>query len=383
MPLVVRWLALLAAISLLALACRPAAQQATPATATSPAATSAPPTAATAPTGPAAAVASSARPTEAPLGPPVTVRVGMLSQTSDAGLFIAKDKGYFREQGIEMESLPFQNAQEMVAPLGAGQLDVGSGATSAGLLNAVAREVPIRIVADKGSTPPGFGFQGLVVRKELVDSGAFSGCASFKGYRIAVPGIGLSPEPAIDRALHDCGLGIGDIQIVPLGFPEIPSAMRNGAIDAAIMNEPLITSSANGLVTVYKRTDEIYPNQQIAVLLYAPHLINQQRAVGERFMVAYVKGLRDHWDAFTRGIGKAEIIDILSRNTPVKDKALLEQIVPVGLNPDGYVNMSTFSDDVEWWIDHGYVKGRVDPAQVVDNSFVDYAIERLGRYTPQ
>jgi hypothetical protein len=45
--------------------------------------------------------------------------------------------------------------------------------------------------------------------------------------------------------------------------------------------------------------------------------------------------------------------------------------------------MRTFSDDVEWLINHGYVKVRIDPAQVVDHSFVDYAIERLGRYAPR
>jgi hypothetical protein len=36
---------------------------------------------------------------------------------------------------------------------------------------------------------------------------------------------------------------------------------------------------------------------------------------------------------------------------------------------------------MEWWINHGYVQGRLDPAQVVDNSFVDDAVARLGRYT--
>jgi len=36
-----------------------------------------------------------------------------------------------------------------------------------------------------------------------------------------------------------------------------------------------------------------------------------------------------------------------------------------------------------WWVNAGQVRTRVDPAQVVDNSFVDYAIDRLGRYTPR
>ncbi len=377
-----RSLIVLPVVAFVALDCGPsAAPTIAPAAAPPATAITAPPAAQSAP---AASTGPGTRPLDPPLSPPMTVRVGMLSQTSDAGIFIAEDRGYFREQGIEIESLPFQTAQQMVAPLGAGQLDIGGGATSAALLNAVARDVPIRIVADKGSTPPGFGFQGLLVRKDLLDSGVVRDCASFKDLRIAVTGPGVSQEPGIEHALHDCGLGIKDVQLVPMGFPDMPNAARNGAIDAAMMIEPLLTSAVNsGVFGIYKRTDEFYPNQQIAVILYAPHLINQQRAVGERFMLAYVKGLRDHWDAFTRGVGKAEIIDILSRYTTVKDKAVLEQLTPVGLNPDGYINMGTFADDVEWWTDHGYVQGHVDPASVVDNSFVDYAIERLGRYTPR
>ena len=375
-------LPMLSAILLGALACAPsAAPKVTPAAAppvnvVAPAA-SQPPPAAAAPSAP------QTQPFDPPLRPPVTVRVGMLGQTSDAGIFIANERGYFREQGIELESIPFQTAQQMVAPLGAGQLDIGGGATSAALLNAVAREVPIRIVADKGSTPVGFGFQGLLVRKDLVERGAFSGCSSFKGYRVAVSGPGLSQEPGIERALADCGLGLNDVTLVPMGFPEMPTAARNSAIDAAMMIEPLLTSALNaGVFSVYKRTDEFYPDQQIAVILYAPHIV-QQREIGDRFMLAYVKGLRDHWDAFTRGKDKAEVLEILSRNTTVKDLAVLEQLGPVGLNPDGYINMRTFSDDVEWWINHNYVQGRIEAAQVVDNSFADYAVERLGRYTPR
>jgi NitT/TauT family transport system substrate-binding protein len=375
-------LCVLTAVLLGALACAPAAARTT-------APPAAPPVNVVAPTAPQSAPAAPApsgpqtKPLDPPLRPPVTVRVGMLSQTSDAGIFIANDRGYLREQGLELESVPFQTAQQMVAPLGAGQLDVGGGATSAALLNAVAREVPIRIVADKGSTPVGFGFQGLLVRKELVERGAFTGCSSFKGYRVAISGPGVSQEPGIEHALADCGLGLNDLSLVPMGFPEMPTAARNGAIDAAMMIEPLLTSALNaGVFSVYKRTDEFYPDQQIAVILYAPHIV-QQREIGDRFMLAYVKGLRDHYDAFTRGKDKAEILDILSRNTTVKDLAILEQLSPVGLNPDGYINMRTFSDDVEWWINHNYVQGRIEPAQVVDNSFADYAVERLGRYTPR
>ena len=45
-------------------------------------------------------------------------------------------------------------------------------------------------------------------------------------------------------------------------------------------------------------------------------------------MVAYVKGLRDHWDAFSRGVDKAAIVDILTRTTVVKDPQLFERMAP-------------------------------------------------------
>ena len=371
-----RALLLAGLLASVALACTPSASS--PAPSPTPAAalaTSAPAIAQV------ATVGSSLKPLDPPLQPPATVRIGVLGLAADAGIYIAQDRGYFREQGIELESTVFQSAQQQVPLLGTGQLDVGTGATSAALINAAAREVPIRIVADKGSTARGFGFQGVLVRKDLVDRGTFQGCQSFKGLRVAITAPGTSPEPGVDRMLRECGLTLGDVDIVYLGFPDMPPAFRSGAIDAGNVGEPLLTQAvADGSAVVYKRTDEYYPDQQIAVVLYGPQFITNRRPVAERFMLAYIKALRDHWDAFTTGRGKAEIIDILTRNTTVKDASLYERMGAVGLNPDGYVNVSTFADDAEWWSNHGQLSGNIDPRQVVDNSFVDYVIDRLGHY---
>jgi ABC-type nitrate/sulfonate/bicarbonate transport system substrate-binding protein len=328
------------------------------------------------------ASAPGARSADAPLSPPATVRVGVVGSTSDAGIYIGMEKGYFREQGIEIELSEFQAAQQMVPLLGTGQLDVGGGATSAGLINAVALEIPIRIVADKGSTPPGFGYQGIVLRNEL--AGSFTGCTGFKALRVGTAAITNSFGPALARVLGECGLTISDVELVEMTFGDMGAALRNGAIDAAHIIEPGLTNGLSaGVYTLWKRTDEFYPDAQNAVLLYGPQFIANRREVGQRFMVAYIKGMRDNWEAFARGVNKAETIDILTRTTSVKDPALFERMAPSGLNPDGYINMRTFSDDLEWWVNQGHVRTRVDPAQVVDNSFVDYAIDRLGRYTPK
>ncbi len=99
------------------------------------------------------------------------VTIGIVNAVSDGGLFIAEAKGYFKEAGIEASFVEFDTGAKMVAPLGAGQLDVGGGAASAGLYNAVERGITIKMVADKATNVKGAPFQSFLVRKALVDSG--------------------------------------------------------------------------------------------------------------------------------------------------------------------------------------------------------------------
>lgn len=362
----------------LVLACAAPAPPAAPA----PATVAAPPVAPAPATAAAAAVSTPGAATPAPAM--VTVRIGIVGSAADAGVFIAQERGYFHEEGIDLETTRFQALQQQVPLLGTGQLDIGGGGVNAGLLNAVAQEVPLRIVADKGSMLAGFRWQGFVVRQDVIDSGSFAGCASFRGMRVANAADGNSAQIVLERLLGECGLSLADIELVVMGYPDMPVAFRNGAIEASHMLEPGITRGAReGLYTLFRGSEEIYPGQQNAVLLYGPPFMAERREAAQRFMVAYVRGLRAHWEAFTRGTDKAEILDILNRSTGVNDRALIEQMAPTAFNPDGYVQTQTLADDIEWWVARGYARTRVDVAQVVDNSFVDYAIARLGRYTPR
>ncbi|MBX5493391.1 MAG: ABC transporter substrate-binding protein, partial [Chloroflexi bacterium] len=65
------------------------------------------------------------------------VRYGDLNLLSDAGVYLGIDEGYFAEEGIEVETVTFDSAANMVAPLATNQLDAGGGAPSAGLYNAL------------------------------------------------------------------------------------------------------------------------------------------------------------------------------------------------------------------------------------------------------
>lgn len=315
----------------------------------------------------------------------VTVKVGTVNSSSDAGFFIADKKGYFRQEGISIEFIAFNSAAKMVASLGVGQLDVGGGAPSAGLYNAIARGIGVKIVADKGSSPPGFGYNPLLVRKDLVDSGRVKSFKDLKGLKVAVSAPGTSPASMLNEALKKGGLSYSDVTVVSLGFPQHVIALQNKAVDASITTEPHVTTAVNGGVAVrFAGNDEFYPDQQVAVVLYGAPFIKDKPDTAKKFMRAYIRGVRDYNDALIgaklAGPSANEVIAILTEYTPIKDPAVYRSIVAHGTNPDGKVHEASLVKDLQFYREQGLIEGNVNVGQAVDNSFVEAVLKDLGPY---
>src|SRR4051794_2413982 len=119
----------------------PAASQPAPAPAAP--SNSAPPAAASnaAPVGQTPAVA-------APTTPPTLakIKIATTPSISNGGRYIADERGYFREEGLELEDVPSDTSAQMLPSLAAGQIEIGAGGIAAGLFNAIAQGIPVRIV---------------------------------------------------------------------------------------------------------------------------------------------------------------------------------------------------------------------------------------------
>ena len=316
---------------------------------------------------------------------PVVVRVGVANASSDVGLFIADKKGYFKQEGLDVSFFPFDSGAKMVAPLGNGQLEVGAGSAAAGLYNALARGIAIKIVADKGSTPPGYGFQPLLVRRDLVDSGRYKTLKDLKGMKIAGSALGSASTSTLNEALNKAGLKYGDVERVFMAFPQHVMALQNKAVDASLTTEPSATRAVqSGAAVRVVGDDVIYPNHQLAVVLYSGSFIKDNPDAAKRFMRAYLRAVRDYNDALKdgriAGPNATEVVDILTEYTPIKDPAVFRAITPHGCNPDGKVSEASLRKDLQFFQDEGQVAGKVSVEQVLDHSFVDAALKDLGPY---
>jgi NitT/TauT family transport system substrate-binding protein len=319
---------------------------------------------------------------------PIALKVGTSGASSDVAFYIADKKGYFRQEGLAVTFTGFDSAAKMVAPLGAGQLDVGGGSPSAGLYNAVARGIDIKIVADKGSTPPGYGFQPLLVRKDLVDSGRYKTLKDLKGMKIAGSAPGSASTSTLNEVLKQAGLKYSDVERVFMGFPQHVLALQNKAVDAAMTTEPSATRAVqSGAAVRIMGDDVVYPNHQLAVVLYSGALVKSNPDAGKRFMRAYLRAVRDYNDALKdgklAGPNADEVVAILVEYTGIKDSAVHRAITPQGTNPDGRVHEASLKNDLQFYKDEGQVTAKVTVEQALDTSFVEAALKELGPYKPK
>jgi NitT/TauT family transport system substrate-binding protein len=311
------------------------------------------------------------------------LNVGVVGTSSDAPFFIADKKGYFKDAGLTVNFIRFDSAAQMIAPLGAGQLDVGGGATSAGLYNAVARGVHIKIVADKARNAAGYGFQALLVRKELADK--VKDYTDLKGLKIATSAVGNSESSLLNEALQKGGLKLTDIEQVYIGFPQHPAAYANGAIDASITTEPTISTILKQGTAVRRfGVDEFFPNHQTAVTFYGEDFAAKKPEAAKKFMQALLRGFRFYNDALEgghlAGPNAEEAIAILTEYSIIKDPAIYRAITSHAVDPDGAVDMASLVKDWQFFKDSGQVDGSVTVDKVVDMSFAKQAVVSLGPY---
>lgn len=314
------------------------------------------------------------------------VTLGVPNAATDVGYFVAHARGYFKEEGLDVEILPFASAARMIAPMASGELHVAAGGPSAGLYNAITRGIDIRMVADKSKNTVGRSSIKLVVRKALVESGRVKTIADLRGLKYANGAPGSSATSGFYHLFKKAGIKPGEVEEVSMSFPQQVQALETGAIDFAMPPDPAGTLAIKR-GTVVKLLDEweLIPSHQVAVTLYEGRFATQRAEEGRRFLRAFLRGVRDHNDAldangdFTGPRGDA-IIDILVKYGPFKDPAIYKSFTLAFCDPDGALDMKSLQEDIDIFREMKMLERPVDLAKVVDQSFLDWALKQLGPY---
>jgi NitT/TauT family transport system substrate-binding protein len=312
------------------------------------------------------------------------VAVGTGGSASDAPFYIAYDKGFFKDEGLDVDLIVLDSGAKVIAPLGTGELDVGSGALSVGFWNALLRGVKFRIVADRGHAEPGYLYQTVFMRKDLVDGGQFKSLVDLKGMRMGFAAQGVTSLSLLNEAAKFAGIKYEDVVPVYLSFPQQIAALQNKALDGTFLIEPQATAAVNaGYGVRFMDTNVFYPHQQISTIFYSDKFARERKDVADKFMRAWLRGVRAYNDAIKggkiAGSGADEVVQTMAKSFNMKPE-LIRDMYSQAVHVDGAVNAAGIQKDLDFFQKQGMVAGQIKASDVIDMSFARDASAGLGPY---
>ncbi len=303
------------------------------------------------------------------------VSIGALRLSSSGAVFIAREKGYFREQGIDVELKVFTAAQQVPVAVTSNDADFGVTGLTAGFYNLAGRGA-LRIVAAQSREEPGYQLVAYMVTNKAYESG-FRGLKDFAGKRVAMTTTGSTFHYSLGLLAQKYGFDAKSVSLVPLQtLPNMAAAFKGAQVDATLAPVTIARQlEADGAGRIVGWVGDETP-WQLGALFTSPRMITERRRTLERFIVAYQKGSRDYHLAFNardkgmevRGPGYDEAIGILSK--------VLEQpvnLVRVGLpyvDPEGRLNVADIYNQVAFWQGAGLVERSVDAKAILELGFV-------------
>jgi NitT/TauT family transport system substrate-binding protein len=250
------------------------------------------------------------------------------------------------------------------------------GGISAGYFNALEKNLPVTMVLDRVSSPLG---HNLMLRPDLKDK--ITRIRELKGKTIATNGQGAVSTYEVGKLLESDGLTINDVDIKVIPFTQYALAFNNKAVDAAITIPPFTAQLLEGGHAVnFKDPDEtVKPHPlTIAVSMVNTDWAKANQALLRNYYVAYLHGIRDYCQAYHGGSLRQPMIDLAIKTGTETRSELLYKYPWPARSPNGAINVDSLLDMQAWFVKNKMSNMQFPPERLLDNSYGDYALAKLG-----
>jgi NitT/TauT family transport system substrate-binding protein len=297
------------------------------------------------------------------------VKAGVVRSMGGSPNFIGKEKGFFAEQGIDVDIVFFDSAQAIA--VASGDCDVGATGVTAAFFN-LASQGTLRIVASGTWEKPGFQSIGFLVSNQAYAAGLHS-LKDIGGKKGAITQSGSPLQYAIALAAKKNNIDYNTIQVLLLqSNPNVGTALTGGQTDFAVQTVVPAYSVINkgGAKLLGWEGDELPPVQNEAFFT-STKMIDERGDVLKRYLIAYRKAMAYFHDAFADANDKRRDGPTAKEVEEIAAKYLeqpLEQI-KLGLpffDPQGRLVEQDFVELAAWYKAQGMIKGEVDVAAMID-----------------
>lgn len=310
------------------------------------------------------------------------VSVGLLKLTSSAPIFIGIEKGFFKEEGLDLDIEWFEAAQPIAVSTASNKVDIGATGITASLFNMVGSGQLLTIVADKGREHAGYSSSAILVRNDLWEKGIRK-IEDLKGKRIGITQTGSTFHYMIGRLLEEKGLNLNDVEVVSLGkIGALMASLQSGQVDAVILNEPNISKvESAGYGKIISQVGDVM-DYQTSAIFFSPKLVKDKN-IGVKFLKGYIKSTRYYYDAVLNlkdgkvvpGTNYNEVINIIAKYTgvPVED---VKSGLPY-IDRDGKLLSQDIQTQIDWYVSHKMIDKPISSSQVVNADMWETALKEL------
>ena len=287
-------------------------------------------------------------------------KVGVLRLSSSAPVFIAQDKGYFRDAGLAIELRFFDAAQPIAVATTSGDVDFGVTAFTAGLYN-LAGKGTLKVIGGMSREKAGYPLIGYFASNNAYASGLKTP-RDLAGKRIAVTQIGSSFHYSLGLLADKYGFKLGDMKVLPLqSLSNAAAALKGETVDAALL--PVSTARKlmdDGGAKLLGWVGDETP-WQLGAVFASPKTLADKPLV-TRLLSALARADREYHDVILAAVvdGKAPIneatkplLEIIAKYTNLP----VEQVVGncAYIDPDGKLDVKNVANQIDWLQQQGFV----------------------------
>ena len=306
---------------------------------------------------------------------PLKASIGVLRLSSSAPVFIAQDKGYFRDAGLNIKLKFFDAAQPVAVATASGNVDFGITAFTAGLFN-LAGKGTLKVIGGMSREKPGYPLIGYFASNRAYAAG-LTAPKDLAGKRVAVTQVGSSFHYSLGLLADKYGFKLSSITIVPLqSLSNVAAALKGGTVDAALLpvsaaRKLMDSGGAKLLGWVGDETP-----WQLGAVFTSPKTL-ADKALVTKLLTALARADHEYHDVILASFkdGKAQInqqtkplLSIIAKYTNLK----VEQVVGncAYIDPDGKLDVKNVDNQIRWMQSQGFVDKGFDAKAIIAADFV-------------
>jgi len=288
------------------------------------------------------------------------------------GVYIAKELGYFDEQGINVELTGFESGLQSLRGGVAGGLDI-VGASSEPIITVISRGAKIRSIFS-------YAHRLTVV---MAAQESIRRPADLRGKNLGIQDVGAFREVMTRAVLHSAGLTPQDVNYVPVASAGYIASLISNKIDTAILHidQAYMARSKKASLHPLIPLWEIMPNYWYGTFSTNEELLRKEPDLLARAVAAIIRAHRFIYR------NKERTLDLASKHTgypkevlsPAYDALAAAKVWPVNDGMPAEMVDVTINKLVEIGLLKENEKPKVE--QVVDRGPANAALAKLGRWT--